>query len=125
MGRRSLQGLSETDKGQEEDLFFGKNPCILQTVEFRVDVSYICRCGTPCKECHEFCRQLEVSYPSESEARLKVLLDVMLPVRYRVRLPPAPIAWAFFPWISTRFQIRRSNWVADRKTEIRGGKQLL
>ena len=45
MGRRSLQGRSKTDKGQDEDLFFGNNPCILQTVEFRVDVSYICRYG--------------------------------------------------------------------------------
>lgn len=46
MGRRSLRGLSKTDKGQEEDLFFGNNPCILQSVvEFRVDALYICGYG--------------------------------------------------------------------------------
>lgn len=49
--------------------------------------------------------------PSESEARLKGMLDVMLPVRYGVSLPPAPKAWTFL--ISTRFQIRRFNWAAS------------
>lgn len=45
MGRRSLRGLSKTDKGQEEDLFFGNNLCILQSVEFGVDALYICSYG--------------------------------------------------------------------------------
>lgn len=38
IGHRSLRGLSNTDKDQEEDLFFGNNPCILQSVELKVDV---------------------------------------------------------------------------------------